>query len=125
MPESDNIQSHYTVECHDIVSAVEFCPYDWSADLIAIVTQSRITVGTCSFQDDPGEEGISFTHLQDFHQRARVTAFAWSPEASLLTIPRVIKFCTASSDKKLRLFSADLKTDVTSVVCILSSKYKL
>ena len=122
MPENGNLQSHYTVECHDIVEKVEFCPFEWSADLIAIVTQSRVTVGTCSFQDDPGEEGISFTHLQDFHQRAPVTSFAWSPETSLLTIPRVIKFCTAASDKKLRIYSADLKTDVTRVVGIYTMK---
>ena len=45
-----NKESTYNIECHDIVEAVEFSPYEWSSDLLAIATTARISVGSCRFQ---------------------------------------------------------------------------
>ena len=47
-----NKESTYNIECHDIVEAVEFSPYEWSSDLLAIATTARISVGSCRFQVD-------------------------------------------------------------------------
>ena len=45
-----NKESTYNIECYDIVEAVEFSPYEWSSDLLAIATTARISVGSCRFQ---------------------------------------------------------------------------
>ena len=45
-----NKESTYSIDCHDIVEVVEFSPYEWSSDLLAVATTARISVGSCRFQ---------------------------------------------------------------------------
>ncbi|XP_070534305.1 nucleoporin Nup37-like isoform X2 [Ptychodera flava] len=107
----------YTFDTPDTVTAVEFCPLEQFSQLIAYGDCLRVSLGICRFQDEDSEiDGFEFEHLRDFHHGTRVTTIAWSPETSLETLPRQVKFCTAGADSKLRLFSSDLKSEDTVTV---------
>ena len=43
-------ETTYNIDCHDIVEVVEFSPFEWSSDLLAVATSARISVGSCRFQ---------------------------------------------------------------------------
>ena len=58
MPESSKAPN-YSIDCHDVVHVVEFSPFEWSSQLIAIGTGSRVSVGTCRFQ-------VTFTNRQHY-----------------------------------------------------------
>ncbi|KAJ7399112.1 Nucleoporin Nup37 [Pitangus sulphuratus] len=60
-------------------------------------------------EEDAEVEGMQYKTLRTFHHGIRVDAIAWSPETRLDAIPPQIRFCTAASDKKLRLFTSDLQ----------------
>ena len=40
----------FTFPCKDVVTCVEFCPYEAASQLIAFGGQLRINVGACRFQ---------------------------------------------------------------------------
>ncbi|XP_066490301.1 nucleoporin Nup37 isoform X1 [Tiliqua scincoides] len=102
----------YTVECEDYVHVVEFNPFDSgiAESLIAYGGNNYVVVGTCRFQEEDAEvEGIQYKTLMTFDHGIRVDAIAWSPETRLDALPPQIRFCTAASDRKLRLFTSDLQ----------------
>ncbi|XP_071791981.1 nucleoporin Nup37-like [Asterias amurensis] len=100
----------FTFPCKDVVTCVEFCPYEAASQLIAFGGQLRINVGACRFQEeDKTVAGFDYKHLRDFHHDTQVVAISWSPETSLEVLPRCIRFCTAGADYKIRLFSSDMK----------------
>ena len=39
-------------------------------------------------------EGFEFEKLKEFHHGSRVTCFSWSPETSLILVPKVVKYET-------------------------------
>ncbi|XP_071451263.1 nucleoporin Nup37 isoform X1 [Hetaerina americana] len=110
------------VEFSNQIFAVEFSPYEWSQNLICLGLSTEIIVGVVKFQEDqPDEEEdksetekcvddecIEFQPLREFHHETRVQALAWSPDSSIIVMPRLIRFCSAGSDHKLRLINSDL-----------------
>ena len=54
---------------------------------------------------------MEYSPVRDFHHGTRVTAIGWAPDTSLLTVPKVLRFATGGSDRKLRIFQSDLKSD--------------
>ncbi|KAK1168877.1 nucleoporin Nup37 [Acipenser oxyrinchus oxyrinchus] len=102
----------YTVECEDYVHVVEFSPFESGAAgaLLAYGGNQYVVVGTCRFQEEDTEvDGIEYTTLRVFHHGVRVDAIAWSPESRLDALPKQIRFCTASADRKLRILTSDLQ----------------
>ncbi|KAK2185533.1 hypothetical protein NP493_231g01014 [Ridgeia piscesae] len=113
MPEGSTTTSTYTIDAPDTVHLVEFSPFEWSSQLLAIGTATRVTIGTCRFQEESSEvSGVEFEVVQSYQHASLITALAWSPETSISIMPKVIKFCTAGVDRKVTLFSSDLKSDV-------------
>ncbi|KAG8229460.1 hypothetical protein J437_LFUL005565 [Ladona fulva] len=102
----------------DQIYCVEFSPYEWSQNLICVAVSTEIVVGVVKFQpedeeeksetDKGDEDAIEFHSLREFHHEVRVHALAWSPDSSINIMPRLIRFCSAAADHKLRLFSSDL-----------------
>nr|XP_060632860.1 nucleoporin Nup37 [Anolis sagrei ordinatus]XP_060632862.1 nucleoporin Nup37 [Anolis sagrei ordinatus] len=112
MKQEASRSASYTVECEDYVHVVEFSPFEsGTADsLIAYGGNHYVVVGTCRFQEEDAEvEGIQYKTQRIFHHGIRVDAIGWSPESRLDALPPQIRFCTAASDKKLRLFTSDLQ----------------
>ncbi|XP_013381292.1 nucleoporin Nup37 [Lingula anatina] len=108
----DHQGSDYFLEIKDIVQVVEFSPFEWSSNLLAVGTTSRVIVGSCRFQEEDKEvDGLQFEQLRDFHHGPRVTAIAWSPQTALAIIPRILRLVTAGGDRILRLFKSDLKNE--------------
>ena len=53
MPEGSAKTSTYSIDAPDVVHLVEFCPFEWSSQLLAIGTggtATRVTIGACRFQ---------------------------------------------------------------------------
>ncbi len=46
----NNKEPTYSIDCHDVVEVLEFSPYEWSSDLIAVATTARISIGSCRFE---------------------------------------------------------------------------
>ncbi|KAF2979794.1 hypothetical protein EK904_012818 [Melospiza melodia maxima] len=134
MKQDSTRNTSYTVDCEDYVHVVKFNPFDSgdSCSLIAYGGNNYVVVGSCRFQEEDAEvEGMQYKTLRTFHHGIRVDAIAWSPETRLDAIPPQIRyltinyseslsltsfilsvecrFCTAASDRKLRLFTSDLQ----------------
>ncbi|KYN40352.1 Nucleoporin Nup37 [Trachymyrmex septentrionalis] len=91
------------------IYCVEFSPYEWSQHLICIALTKEIVVGTVRFQDeDDAVEDIAYSPIRTFHHDARPHAIAWSPETSLSIVPKIVTFCVAGSDFKIRLYNSNL-----------------
>ncbi|NXN44887.1 NUP37 protein, partial [Rhinoptilus africanus] len=102
----------YTVDCEDYVHVVKFNPFESgdACSLIAYGGNNYVVVGSCRFQEEDAEvEGMQYKTLKTFQHGIRVDAIAWSPETRLDALPPQIRFCTAASDRKLRLFTSDLQ----------------
>ncbi|XP_025027163.1 nucleoporin Nup37 isoform X2 [Python bivittatus] len=112
MKQETSRRAAYTVECKDYVHVVEFNPFDsgTAESLIAYGGNNYVVVGTCRFQEeDAAVEGIQYKTLRTFQHESRVDAIVWSPETRFDALPPHIRFCTAAADRKLRLFTSDLK----------------
>lgn len=112
MQEEPGRWATYTLPCDDCVHVVEFSPFDCGAvsSLIAYAQKQHVVVGTCRFKEEDMEvDGVEFAALRVFMHGVRADALAWSPESRLDKLPQMIRFCTASADKKLRLFTSDLQ----------------
>ncbi|XP_032805270.1 nucleoporin Nup37 isoform X4 [Petromyzon marinus] len=111
------------VQLEERVHVVEFSPFPRSAGLIAVGCGALITLGACSLQIRPGgaaeeraacnriveEEGLVFTRMKSYEGGARVHALAWSPDTHLGPHPQMIRFCSATADKKIRVYRSDLQ----------------
>ncbi|KAK3545003.1 hypothetical protein QTP86_032706 [Hemibagrus guttatus] len=112
MQEEAGRSATYTLPCDDYVHVVEFSPYDCgsASSLLAYTENQHVVVGTCRFkEEDMDVDGVEFTVLRVFMHGVRADALAWSPESRLDKLPQMIRFCTASADRKLRLFTSDLQ----------------
>ncbi|XP_043268025.1 nucleoporin Nup37 [Venturia canescens] len=93
----------------DQIHCVELSPYEWSQHLICIALSQEIIVGTVHFQDeDELIEDISYKPLRTFHHDTRVHTIAWSPDTSLSVVPKIVSFCAAGADFKIRLYNSNL-----------------
>lgn len=49
-----------------------------------------------------------YNPIRTFHHDARPHAIAWSPETSLSVVPKILTFCVAGADFKIRLYNSNL-----------------
>jgi hypothetical protein len=87
---SEEIESTCYFACPEIINAVEFSPYQNTSKLIAYGGESRICIGSCSFDDENLQE-FQFEHQVDISHGARVDAIAWSPQSSLDQYPGLLR----------------------------------
>ncbi|EFN63084.1 Nucleoporin Nup37 [Camponotus floridanus] len=91
------------------IYCVELSPYEWSQHLIAIALSKEIVISTIRFQDeDDTVEDMVLQPIKTFHHDNRTHAIAWSPETSLSVVPKILMFCVAGADFKIRLYNSDL-----------------
>uniref|UniRef100_A0A0B6ZMA5 Nucleoporin Nup37 n=1 Tax=Arion vulgaris TaxID=1028688 RepID=A0A0B6ZMA5_9EUPU len=104
--------STYTIPCSDTVQCVEFSPFEWSCQLLAVGTPSCISVFSCRFQEEDVKisKGIEYTRLRDFSTKCNTLAIAWSPQTSLQVLPKIMSFAAATDDRTLQIFMTDLNT---------------
>ncbi|XP_061169212.1 nucleoporin Nup37-like isoform X1 [Saccostrea echinata] len=108
--------STYNIPCHDIVNTVEFCPYDWCSTLLAVGTNSRVTIYRCRFinEEDEGEESMhedfDFKLLIDIQNGCPVRSLSWSPVTSYKSYEQLdtIRIAAAGSDNRIKIFTTDL-----------------
>ncbi|KAG7201050.1 hypothetical protein KM043_017599 [Ampulex compressa] len=93
----------------DHIYCVEFSPYEWSQHLICIALKEEIIIGSVKFQDeDDTVEDFAYTPIRTFHHDTRPQAIAWSPEASLSVVPKILMFCVAGTDFKIRSYNSNI-----------------
>ncbi|CAH2277565.1 nucleoporin Nup37 [Pelobates cultripes] len=109
----DSVRSaSYTVDCADYIHVVEFNPFESGEEgsLIAFGGNNYVSIASCRFQeDDASVSGIEFKTLKTFNQGIRADAIAWSPDTNYDSLTPLLRFCTAASDKNLRIFTSDLQ----------------
>lgn len=49
-----------------------------------------------------------YNPVRSFHHDTRPHAIAWSPETSLSVVPKILSFCVAGADFKIRLYNSNL-----------------
>ncbi|XP_076243070.1 nuclear pore complex protein Nup37 [Calliopsis andreniformis] len=98
-------QLHFSKQIY----CVELSPYEWSQHLICVALAEEIVIGTVKFQEeDEAVEDIAYSPLRIFRHDTRPHAIAWSPETSLSVVPKVLMFCIAGADFKIRLYNSDM-----------------
>uniref|UniRef100_A0A1B6DC57 Nucleoporin Nup37 n=1 Tax=Clastoptera arizonana TaxID=38151 RepID=A0A1B6DC57_9HEMI len=95
------------------VIKVEFSPYEWSHNLIAIAYPDEINIGIIKFQEESEEmeEEIEFEILKSFElssRGSRVHDLAWSPETSLNVIPKCLFLSCATSEFNILVYSTNM-----------------
>nr|XP_034176018.1 nucleoporin Nup37 [Osmia lignaria] len=112
MDEALTTPSTFQLRFSKQIYCVELSPYEWSQHLICIALAEEIVIGTVKFQDeDEAVEDIAYNLLRTFRHDSRPHAVAWSPETSLSVVPKVLMFCVAGADFKIRLYSSDMNDD--------------
>lgn len=114
----ETVDSTYTLPCSHTVHCVEFSPFEWSCQLLAVGTSSGISVFSCRFQEEDAEisKGIEYTRLRDFSTKSSALAIAWSPQTSLKVLPKHMSFAVATVDGTLTVFSTDMNTSNTITI---------
>ncbi|XP_035725577.1 nucleoporin Nup37-like isoform X1 [Vespa mandarinia] len=91
------------------IYCVEFSPYEWSQQLICIGLKEEVIIGTIKFQDeDDTVEDIAYNLIRTFHHDTRPNAIAWSPETTLSVVPKILTFCVAGTDFRIRMYNSNL-----------------
>ncbi|XP_015514813.1 nucleoporin Nup37 [Neodiprion pinetum] len=99
----------YKLNFSEQIYCVELSPYEWSQRLICIALTGKITIGIVKFQDEDDDvEDIDYCPIRTFHHETRADALSWSPETSLSVVPKVVVFCVAGADFKIRLYNSNL-----------------
>ncbi|KAI8791788.1 nucleoporin Nup37 [Biomphalaria glabrata] len=100
----------YTIPIPDTVVCIEFSPFEWSCQLLAVGTSSGISVYSCRFSEEDAEitNGIEYKLLREFSSKSYCLAIAWSPQSSLNCVPKNLTFAAASDDRTLKIFSTDM-----------------
>ncbi|WAR07838.1 NUP37-like protein [Mya arenaria] len=102
----------YTIPREDSVYCVEFCSSENCSQLLGVGTEAKVSIYQLKFKDDDDDvDDFEFEQLYDFQNGCRVTAIAWSPESSLVSLPKLLRLAVAGSDRRIRVFSTDLKGD--------------
>ncbi|XP_063403553.1 nucleoporin Nup37-like [Mytilus trossulus] len=118
----NNVYSTFSIPCHDIANVVEFAPYEWCSTLLAVGTNSRVSIYQCVFdqeKEEPDGEEFEWRSIFDFQNGFRVTSISWCPETTFMTREKedFIRFAIGGSDKKIKIVSANLKGDNTCQIC--------
>lgn len=58
--------------------------------------------------EDDAVEDMAYNPIRTFHHDIRPHAIAWSPETSLSVVPKILMFCVAGADFKIRLYNSNL-----------------
>lgn len=94
------------------VRTVEFCTCKWNASLLAVGTESDVTIFSLKFPDeDSSLQEMTVEIVKKFDHKSPVCSLSWSPNMSLVMHPVWIRFATTGMDKNVRLFYSDLKNE--------------
>ncbi|XP_026282135.1 nucleoporin Nup37 [Frankliniella occidentalis] len=105
---TDNSSRKFVLSFSSQIFQAEFSPYEWSQNLLCIALKDKVVVGTLSVQeeDENSQESVEFSIIHEFYHVSRVHAIAWSPDASVSALPKLLSFYTADSDFKVCHFDS-------------------
>ncbi|KAG1650765.1 Nucleoporin Nup37 [Nymphon striatum] len=113
----DEVCNVISVPASDRIERVEFSPFEWSSSLFVVAVTKKITIGTLKYSnpESPADEEVQFEVLKEIHHAIRSHALDWSPQSSLLTVPKLIRFASADADRKIRIYTSNLLRDTDEV----------
>ncbi|WAR07947.1 LOW QUALITY PROTEIN: NUP37-like protein, partial [Mya arenaria] len=110
----------YTIPREDSVYCVEFCSSENCSQLLGVGTEAKVSIYQLKFKDDDDDvDDFEFEQLYDFQNGCRVTAIAWSPESSLVSLPKLLS-CVPHTKKFSTLLNSptnELLLKLISVLC--------
>ncbi|GAB1606902.1 nucleoporin Nup37-like [Argonauta hians] len=102
----------YSIQIEDNIRVVEFSPYELSCRLLAIGTDSGITIYSCRFPEEDAElTDIKYEELQTLQAGCAISGLSWSPDTSVSPVSNFIKLAAAGMDHSIKLVSLDLKKE--------------
>ncbi|KAL4232614.1 Nucleoporin Nup37 [Mactra antiquata] len=101
--------TEYTIPRKDTVYCVEFCGTETSSQLLAVGSNSKVSIYLCKFREEEEVEEFEYEQLHDLQNGCRVTALSWSPETSITCLPRNIRLAAGGSDHRIQIFHSDLR----------------
>ncbi|XP_076466932.1 nucleoporin Nup37-like [Babylonia areolata] len=115
----DDVKSStYSIPCQEVVRCVEFSPFQWSCQLLAFGTATKVSVVSCRFQEEDVDlQGLDYSAVKDVQMDHGVACLAWSPKTSISMLDKHLCFAAACDDHNVRVFTSDLKeTNSTQVL---------
>ncbi|KAL1122530.1 hypothetical protein AAG570_002861 [Ranatra chinensis] len=109
---------NYVLEMGSQVLDIEFSPYEWSHEVLAVAFVDKIMVASIKFKEefeDNIEDDLIFECVQEFPLYTRVHSMSWSSETSLRDIPKCVVLAAATGD-----FSIQVLTGHTNYVNSIS-----
>lgn len=110
--------STYSIPCQEVVRCVEFSPFQWSCQLLAFGTATKVSVVACRFQEEDVDlQGLDYSGVKDVQMDQGVACLAWSPKTSISMLDKHLCFAAACDDHNVQVFTSDLKdTNNTQVL---------
>ena len=110
------VQRH-SIEAKDIVSCVQFSPFEWCQDLLAFECHQRVFVAEISFNDDPDVDQ-HFVHefIHIFVVGFKCTTVSFSPKTNFEILKKCVKLAAGTFDNSIVLLSSNLKSPEQSEV---------
>ncbi|XP_018324689.1 nucleoporin Nup37 isoform X3 [Agrilus planipennis] len=108
----------FVVELSEQISTIAFSNSELSQDLILIAFPREISVAQLDSQ-----EPYELKELIKFNHGVQCTALSLSPITTIYGVPKILVFCAAGNDFKLRIFESDISQKDTTKVINAHSDY--
>ncbi|KAJ1526762.1 hypothetical protein ONE63_008337 [Megalurothrips usitatus] len=100
LPNTSTDSKKFVLSFPSQIFQAEFSPYEWSQNLICIALKDKVIVGSLTIleEDENNQESVEFNIIHEFCHKSRIHSIAWSPDASVNVLPKLLSFYTADSE---------------------------
>uniref|UniRef100_A0A1B0FLK1 Nucleoporin Nup37 n=1 Tax=Glossina morsitans morsitans TaxID=37546 RepID=A0A1B0FLK1_GLOMM len=95
------------------ITCFEMCSSQFASSLLCIAAYEKLILGFVRFPEETESESFFWEKVRDIHHETRCHALCFSPDTSLMIIPKNVTLCAAGSDFLLRIFRTDLENPDT------------
>ncbi|KAF2362345.1 WD40-repeat-containing domain [Trinorchestia longiramus] len=105
-----SVEPTLSVATNSEIVCVEFSPYEWSKNLLAVALSNAINIYSVHLQEEKENGETDCKLLCESQVEGECLHMAWSPHTSLHSSPPVVRLLLATSDDVIIEFSTDLKS---------------
>uniref|UniRef100_A0A1B0C2F2 Uncharacterized protein n=1 Tax=Glossina palpalis gambiensis TaxID=67801 RepID=A0A1B0C2F2_9MUSC len=95
------------------ITCFEMCSSQFATSLLCIAAHEKLILGFVRFPEETESESFFWEKVKDIYHETRCHALCFTPDTSLMIIPKNVTFCAAGSDFLLRIFRTDLQNSDT------------
>ncbi|XP_018025542.1 nucleoporin Nup37 [Hyalella azteca] len=105
-----SVEPTLSVSTNSEILCVEFSPYEWSKNLIAVALTNAINIYSVQLQEEKENGETECKLLCESQVEGECMHMAWSPSTSLHSSPPSLKLLLATNDDVIIEFTTDLKS---------------